>query len=669
MKKILLLIGILMYSVGYSQVNDTIKLDGVEIIEQSPQKAIITTPVTYTNITVNELESVDYGQEPSLIFSNTPNITSYSDNGGSWGYSYYRLRGMDQNHVNITLNGVPMNEPEDQGNYFSNYVGFMNIVSSTQIQRGVGMSKNGVANFGGSINFESFDYDKDKLGYLDVNMGSYNTKLYTFGFKTKSKNDKFYTRFNINDYNSEGYRDDSDNKSTSLYLETTYNITKKDKISLLAFRGEQSNNLAWVGSPLDSIKINKEYNDNTIYEKDNFNQKHIQLHYNKILNDNSRLNYCAYYTHLNGYYTYQYDPIEFYHSNIDDYGSMDQYNIESNFYGNYLNYNIDLDIVKFYTGVNLSTYNRKHFGQTWFDVNDFTNDNDEDMFYNNTGYRNEFSIYTKGIIDFGSDFNFYGDVQYRYTDFIYKGDEELGKYKWKFLNYNTGISKKLNDFVLYFSVGESNREPTRNDLLGGWDNYYGGVLDIQPEKVIDRELGIRYLDTKLQGNLNLYIMNFKDEIVVNGEYGNTGLILRENVSVSKRSGVELDLKYIPYENIKLFNTSSYSHNKIDDNYYHALSPNFITNQGVEYTFKKYKIGVIGKYQSESYLDLDNNYKLPEYYIFNTYFIVDFDLVSFILRINNITDETYYGNGMVESGIPLYFVQAPRNYMFTFKLKF
>lgn len=101
------------------------------------------TPITFQNLSGKQLKAKNVGQEPSSLLLETPSITAYADAGNTQGYSYFRLRGIDQARINISLDGVPLNEPEDQGAYFSNYPDLMNSVSKVQIQRGIGTSKNG----------------------------------------------------------------------------------------------------------------------------------------------------------------------------------------------------------------------------------------------------------------------------------------------------------------------------------------------------------------------------------------------------------------------------------------------------------------------------------------------------------------------------------------------
>ena len=103
-------------------------------------------------------------------------MTSYSDAGGYSGYSYLRLRGIDQTRINITLDGVPLNDPEDQVLYFSNVPDFLNSIQSVQVQRGVGSSTFGTASYAGSMNFQSVPLaTTPRGGDVELTGGSFGT--------------------------------------------------------------------------------------------------------------------------------------------------------------------------------------------------------------------------------------------------------------------------------------------------------------------------------------------------------------------------------------------------------------------------------------------------------------------------------------------------------------
>jgi len=670
MKRYLLLfisiLGLNLYSQNLDK--DTIKIKQVEVVASLPYQATNNIPITFKNLTEKDLSYKNFGQEPSQILANTSSITSYSDAGSSWGYSYLRLRGIDQTRINMTLNGVPLNEPEDQGCYFSNYPDFLQSIKMIQIQRGVGMSKNGIANFAGSLNFESLDPRRSIE--LDAGLGSFNSKKYSIGLGTNH----FYGR--LSSISSDGYRDHSGNKSKSFFF-ATQNKYKKNTFKLIAFIGNQKNELSWLGSTKEQLKLNPKYNSCTDNEHDVFTQFRLQFHHNYQINSKSNLNSAIYYNYLDGSYTYQYDPINWSHVSDNNFGSIDKYNLKSNTLGFYTNYIYRYNNVTIYSGINAQTYSRKHNGQTWIDINKYhsLNSINYDYEYFNTGYRSEATAFFKMIYNFKG-FNLFQDYQYRFSNFTYKGDVNINQFNWNFFNPTIGIEKSFNKLIFYYSIGQTHREPTRNDIFMGMDNLYADSLGIgiynnmKTESVLDNELGIRYLGTNLILNINYYYMKFKDEITLNGYFGPTGLLLHTNVDNSFRSGLESDIKY-KIGKLELINNSSFSYNKIkvgENEFNPVLTPNIIINQDILYKFKRVTICLNSRYQSESYIDLTNQYKLDDFFILNLNFkMLLTRRIELNLFINNITNKDIYTNGLMAfDGTPLYFRQSGTNYFVNLK---
>ncbi|WP_315824975.1 TonB-dependent receptor plug domain-containing protein [Paraflavitalea speifideaquila] len=234
----------------------------------SPFAPPVHSPVTMSHISRKELERRNYGQEPSALLSQTPSVTYYTDAGSASGYSYFRIRGIDQTRINMSLNGVPLNEPEDQGVYFSNYPDFLESVSGVQIQRGAGYSKQGVAAYGGSLYFESVRFKDSTGGQASAGYGSFNYYRLNGSVNTGLKNNMgLYAR--ASHLHSDGYRNHSANSSSSVFINPGY-WGKKHKVYLVSFLGEQKNELAWIGAPMDSIRKNKRYNANSRQEYDRF---------------------------------------------------------------------------------------------------------------------------------------------------------------------------------------------------------------------------------------------------------------------------------------------------------------------------------------------------------------------------------------------------------------
>lgn len=659
MKNIIIFIPLLFSLSVFSQ-NDTVVINEIPdtiVLEETviqAYRASRSMPVTFKNLSKKELDILNTGQEPSVILSYTPSINSYSDAGNYQGYSYYRLRGIDQTRINMTLDGIPLNEPEDQGVYFSNYPDFFNSINSMQIQRGVGTSTNGVASYAGSINFQSPNLLDEKAGRVGSNYGSFNTYRIFGEFNSGIKNDKaLYTR--VSYLSSNGYKYHSGNKSTSAFL--SYGILKtKHRFKFTGFIGNQKNQLAWIGVPIDTINEDPRTNGNS-NENDNFSQALLSLQHSWTISKNMVLNNTAYYNFLDGNYDFDLNNFLGFPSTDEMYN----YDFKHNFIGYFSNINWYLKNLKVNAGIQLNTFNRRHIGS----------ERTLGQLYENIGFKNEFSSFIKLRYSFNQ-FVLFGDLQYRYTDFDYDGTVQFEKLKWNFINPKAGINYLISDKVnIYYSFGVSGREPTRNDLFNGEDNLPADSLgnpifnDVRPEYVQNHELGTKLAYENWQLAANIYYMNFENEIVLNGQYGPNGLPLHSNVARSFRSGIEIDLKIKFLRNIIYQNSSSYSYNQISENdveFSPILTPSLIVNQTIAYQSKKLHVGCNLKYQSESYIDFENRNKLPSFFTTDIFGIYKYKAFDFRLSVNNVSNERVISNGYIGIyGTPLFFVQAPINF--------
>ena len=256
----------------------------------------------------------------------------------------------------------------------------------------------------------------------------------------------------------------------------------------------------------------------------------------------------------------------------------------------------------------------------------------------------------------------------------------MEKLNWSFFNPKGGISYQASKkSLLYYSIGQAYREPTRNDLFGGWDDLPADSLGnavlyvVDPEKVIAHEIAFRFHTTKLNLGANIFYMLFENEIVLNGQIGPNGLTLHSNVAESSRAGLELELDYQINSSWLIKHNSSFSRNQIKEageTINPILSPNVIVNQEVEYNYKKLKLGLLLKYQDRSFIDFANENKIPSFFQLNTrigYSVGNFD--GSIL-LNNVLNQQYYSNGYIgDDGTPLFFVQAPFNVFGNLRWKF
>jgi iron complex outermembrane receptor protein len=664
MKYLKLLIGIsaLFSNYAFAQISnqvDSIKQLKEIIITYQADKL---TPITFQNISSKDLKTKSTGQEPSFLLSETPSITNYSDAGNSQGYSYFRLRGIDQTRINITLDGVPLNEPEDQGAYFSNYPDILNSVSKIQIQRGVGTSKNGVASYGGSVQLFSPNlYDSSKTTF-GLGYGSFNS-LRAFGeYNSGIKNRKaLYVR--ASKVYSNGYKYNSSNNSQSVFISSGLFYDKSTwKMNLLA--GHQQNQLAWLGVSDSLISIDRQTNANK-NERDQFTQCLAQLQNNWRPNNSSSVQSSVYYTFLKGNYDFNLNGF----LGFPTTGELYNYAFQSNLIGFFSNYTFSKKRFNWTTGIHGNTYDRQHIGS----------EKTLGQLYKNTGYKNEVSVFTKADYTFKW-LTLFADIQYRYSSFDYKGTVTLDKIQWHFINPKAGLSVEVKqNSVIYYSIGSTGREPTRNDMFGGNDDLLAdslgnAIVSIKtPEYVVSQELGFRHQSSKLNFNLNLYYMNFKNEIVLDGKFGPNGLALTNKVEQSFRTGVELSVTYKISKSFSLINNSSFNYSRIKEQkevFTPILTPPLIINQEAVYFYKGFSVAVSVRYQDKSFIDFANTSTVKSYFLVNGRVGYDIKGFQFCVFVNNITNSNYFNNGYVDfDGSKKYFVQAPTNFYASIKYSF
>ena len=619
------------------------------------------TPVTYQNISAKEIELVNTGQEPSFILSQTPSVTAYSDAANMQGYSYFRIRGIDQTRINMTLDGVPLNEPEDQGAYFSNYPDIFNSVS-VQVQRGVGTTQNGTSSYGGSIQLYSPDLRDSAKTTAGLGYGSFNTfRGYIENHTGLKKNKSLYAR--VSQLYSDGYKYHSSNNSQSAFISGGLFFDKSSwKINLLA--GRQQNQMAWLGVADSLISADPRSNGNED-EQDQFSQAMLQLHNTWTPNPNSVLNTAVYHTILDGNYDFDLNN----YLGLPSTNEMYNYAFKSGFSGFFTNYTHTFGKLALTTGFHGNVYNRQHTGS----------ERREGQLYQNTGLKNELSAFSKGEYTL-SHFQFYADIQYRYTTFDYNGTATMERLDWRFINPKAGVSYSLNrQNTLYYGIGKTGREPTRNDIFGGEDdlqvNESGQSMlhHTEAEYVVNHELGLRSSTSKYSLQANLFYMDFRNEIVPQGSFGPNGLALTRQFEKSFRSGAELHADINLNRHWNLTQNFSWIYSRLREAgtiFRPILTPPLLLNQEIVYNTKKWIFALNGRYQSASYINFANTEKISGYFLLSTRAHYSTGNFLFSLHMNNVTNTRYFNHGYIDfDGSRKLFIQAPASFFASVKYTF
>ena len=714
----LLLLTTSFYVSSQEKINDSIQgtkqfLDEV-IVQTVRVKA--TAPFTHTNVSKVELSSRNLGQDLPILLNFSPSVITTSDAGAGIGYTGIRIRGVSAQSTNITINGIPFNDPESHGTYWVNLPDFTSSIESLQVQRGVGSSTNGSGAFGASINILTDAISENAFSEISNSVGSYNTRKHTVKFSTGKINNSFEFSGRLSKIDSDGYIDRAFSDLKSYFLQGSY-VQGNSLVKVLAFGGHEKTYQSWDGVTKEQILENRRQNPIS-YENeiDNYKQDHYQFHWNEKLNQRWSTTIGLNYTYGRGYFE-QYkkdDSVVNYkgivESDVDQngvvLGTTDLIRrrwLDNNFYvfnasANYKKNNLNMT----FSG-SFSTYSGDHFGEVIWARQFGENASIRDRYYQGNGKKKDFSFFTKASYYLKDNIELYADLQFRKITYNTTGltsdlvnmiiDESHS-----FFNPKLGLSYNLNlDSSFYLSYSRANREPSRSD--------YENNPNVKPEQLNDFELGWRYNKNNLKFNLNTYYMLYNEQLVLTGALDDVGTPIRTNSGTSYRVGIETDVKLKLSELFTINSNFTISSNKnekilspIDGKIFDfgktniSFSPEFITSNAIIYNpIENFNISLLSKYVGSQYMGNTDalNSKLDSYFVndLNFSFVLIpngiFSSIVFSGLVNNIFDVEYVSNGYYytyedtwsdPSQVKTldgagYYPQATRNFLLGITLKF
>lgn len=649
MKKILYLFIALLMSTAINAENFESTVDStINLSEVSVTSLYRNNVNTGYLITHDKLVSDNHGQEPSHVFSFMPNIFSMSDNGTEFGYGYFRIRGLDQTRINVTLDGIPWNEAEDYGTYFANSPDLMSSLHSIKVERGTSSSNNGTASSGGSINLESIDLLKDTISYAYAGGGSYKTYKTSIIYNSGLFNKHHALHVKATQQQTDGFKDNSFNNSQAFTIKYGYFFNDRHNIEVLSLNGRHRNGQGWLGNTMDELKANKHANGNIKTEDDEWIQTINKIQYKGQLRDNVILTASTYLQYQNGWYNMDLD--NYMNRMVDPAwiptNILYSYGLTHYLYGGNVATKIYLDNLSITAGANAYAYDRNHF------MADHGKNIPDIEYYDNTGHKNDVNAFLSASYTLGK-FNIGANVQYRHVDFryhtaYYEFDRFAYDTNWNFINWGANVEYNFtNNMKAYARYSEVSREPTRTDMFGGNEYFTGNITTNKAERSHDVEVGYEVRSNKVKANVNLYYMAFTNERVLNGQYGLNGLPLHDTADKSYRMGIEGTVDWNFWKGFHYVMNGSLSKNKIDtetfNNKTHILTPAVTFNNEINYDGGNWTVGLNNKYRSNMYIDQANNYKVPYYLTFNIRGSYRYKKAEFGLYVNNILNRTNYYN--------------------------
>jgi iron complex outermembrane receptor protein len=694
-----------------------------EEVTVSATRATEKSPTAFTNLNKKDIEKNNSGRGFEYLLEQTPSTVVTSNAGAGVGYTSIRIRGSDATRTNVTLNGIPLNDAEDQGVYFVDLPDLASSVDNIQVQRGVGTSTNGAGAFGASINIQTTTRRDTAYAELNNSAGSYGTVKNTVGFGTGLLNDHFSFDGRASRINSDGYIDRASSDLKSFFLSGAY-YGKKSVLRLNVFSGYEKTYQAWDGVPEDSIKFgNRRYNElgyinssNSFYKNqtDNYIQNYYQLLYSQQLSDKLSFSGALHLTRGYGYYeeyknnepvsAYGLKPVIIGADTLANTDLVRRLWLSNYFYGATYNLtykpNNDLDLI---LGGAYNEYKGDHYNNIEWTQQSTTIPPDYE-YSRNHAKKTDFNIFSRAEYRLGK-LLLYGDVQYRHISYSFLGfDQDLKNVQQQvglnFFNPKAGITYQINsNSNVYASVAVGNHEPNRNDFVNSSPQSRP-----KAEHLTDFEAGYRISESAFSGSINGFYMLYKNQLVLTGSLDDVGEAIRTNIKDSYRAGVEASARVKVAQQLSWFVNATVSTNKVknftqylqnydtgtlDATQYKktdiAYSPDFTSSSTISYhPIKNGEIAFISKYVSRQYLDNTSTQSrsIDGYFVNDVRLNYNFSIkgiknVGVGLLVNNVFSKKYVSDGAtypdIEGGkvanYNYFFPQAPVNFLASLNLKF
>lgn len=713
-----------------------VHLPSVEVIAN---RATAKTPVAFTNISKTQLSRENDGRDVPYLLQMTPSLVATSDAGAGMGYTSMRVRGTDGTRINVTINGVPINNPESHRVYWVNMPDLASSLNSVQVQRGAGTSTNGAAAFGASINMLTDLPSDDGYAELAGAYGSYGSHRESIRVGSGLLKDHWSFDARISHLGSDGYIDRASVDLWSYFGQAAYR-SANTTVRLVAFGGKEETYMAWDYASLEDMeRYGRRYNPCGLYtdddgnpafypdQKDHYTQHHFQLLLYQRLTDNLRLNVGLHYTKDFGYYTQLKTERSLIEYGLEPYLNSEEVLIKKSdlvrdkylanrFGGGTFSLNYRQGRVNATLGGAVNRFHGDHYGNVTWVRNYIGPINPDQRYYDFIGRKTDANIYGRATVDISRTLSAFADLQYRHIHYTIDGDADYWDYSinapaplafarnWDFFNPKAGVNFESGAHRAFASWSVAHKEPTSDNFTNARPHEYP-----RAERLFDYEAGYTFSHSLFSLGLNLYYMDYKDQLVLTGQLSDTGNPQSTNVDRSYRMGIELQGALQP---LKWFDWQwglTLSRNRIrnfieviyEEEYANpifidcgdtpiAFSPDVTFNNAFNFHVAGFDASLQSQYVGKQYM---NNARseaalLKAYFVSNLHLgytfrgLLGMKSLRVGLSVNNIFNEKYCNNGYAGAGYSVgpdgkkeiyryagYAAQAPTNVMATLTARF
>lgn len=690
-------------------------------------------PVAFTNLDREEIRSRNMGQDVPYLLAMTPSLVTSSDAGAGIGYTSMRIRGTDGNRINVTINGIPLNDAESHSVYWVDLPDIATSVDNIQIQRGVGTSTNGASAFGASVNLKTRSVNQKAYATYEGTVGSFGTYRNALSAGTGLIKDHFAFDVRLSDMHSDGYIDRSWTDLRSWYASAAY-IDTKTMVKFVAFSGKEELYQAWNGVPSYLLESNRTYNElggytdangNQAYydnQVDNYTQNHYQLHLTHEFSPRLFANAALHYTKGYGYYEqykedeslsdYQLDDVVVGGDTITESDLIRRKWLDNDFYGLVASLQYDNDLLSAILGGGWNRYDGDHYGTLiWARFPGASEIRHK--WYENRGLKTDWNTYAKVNLQATEALSVFADLQVRGIDYSIEGiDDDLRdlgqEHDYFFFNPKAGLNLQINQQQrAYLMIARANREPNRGNFV---DADPAGPVPV-PETLMDYEAGYGFQSARIVLDVNLYYMDYYNQLVLTGEINDVGSAVMTNVDRSYRAGIEFSGGWEINSWLRWDLNATLSSNKVlnyvgyvdnwdywsdpDNQPYQveaylgttdlSFSPEFLLNNKLAVEpVKNLELSLLSRYVGRQYVDNTSSLERS----LDAYFINDLGIsysffpkfmkeIALNVQLINLFDEKYETNAWVyryfyegsEGVIDGYFPQAGFHFMAGVRLRF
>lgn len=693
-------------------------------------------PIAMTEISGKNLDKENSGRDLPMLLESVPSLITTSDAGNAIGYTGLRIRGSDQTRINVTINGVPVNEVESHSVFWVDLPDIASSVDQIQIQRGVGTSTFGSGSFGGNLSILTAKPDRTPYVGIDLSAGSFNSSKETIRFGSGLLNNNWTLEGRASNIYSAGYVDRATSDLQSLFLNLNY-IGKKSVLRLIGFSGREETYQSWNGIPesryindlqgmIDFAKRNgfseaqtanlinsgRSYNYYQYKNQlDHYGQDYLQLLYSIALSKTWHLSSVLHYTKGKGYYeewkeqdmlsNYGLSNIVIGKDTISSANIVRRRWLSTDYYGANIAFKKETENVLWSSGIAVLGYKGEHFGKiNWID--NYPGLEPDYQYYYNKGSQNEINIFSNLHFKLNDNISLFADLQFRRINYTANGIDNdrvpiIIKETYGFFNPKAGINFQLGKaYSLSASIGAAHAQPLREDFTDALAGHKPA-----PEKLLDIEIVLKKQANRFDYSINLYRMQYKDQLILTGELNDVGASIRTNVPDSYRTGIEGEFNWKINSLLSWKTNLSLSQNKIKDFTYFlydyenggtikedyknteiSYSPSLIGYSDISLTHKQFQLDIISKYVGRQYLDNTGNHSRS----LDPYFVQDARLIwspkinyckslQLGLHIYNFLNEQYANNGYTYSYLSgslvtenFYYPQAGVNFMLSCSIR-